>query len=159
MDATIAPTTPDDVPVLLELIRELARFEKLEHEVEATVETLTASLFGPQPAAGALLARVDGQPVGYAIYFFTFSTFVGRAGIWLEDVYVRPEFRARGLGMRLIKEVARVGVERNCGRYEWVALDWNEKALEIYRKLGARTMDEWVMHRLNAEQLRRLAAS
>lgn len=159
MDATIARIAPDDVPVLLELIRELARFEKLEHEVEATEEILTESLFGPQPAAGALLARVNGEPAGYAIYFFTFSTFVGRAGIWLEDVYVRPEFRKRGLGLQLIKEVARIGVKRNCGRYEWVALDWNENALEIYRKLGARTMDDWVIHRMNAEELRRLATS
>ena len=113
-------------------------------------------MFGARPAAGALLARCDGRLAGYAIYFFTFSSFVGRAGIWLEDVYVRPEFRKRGLGSGLIGAVARIGAERNCGRFEWTALNWNEPALEIYRKMGARTMSEWVLLRLNAAQLRRL---
>src|ERR1700743_1599185 len=125
----ITPLIRDEVPQLLELIRELARFEKLEDEVVATVGDYENSLFGTQPAAGAFLARVDGKLAGYAIYFFTFSSFIGRAGIWLEDLYVRPEFRKRGLGLDLIQAVARVGVERNCGRYEWTALDWNENAL------------------------------
>src|ERR1700722_4790353 len=102
MNINIAPVTQVDVPVLLELIRELARFEKLEHEVEATPKLFRHALFGPKPAAGALLARCDGEVAGYAIYYFTFSTFVGRAGIWLEDLYVRPQFRKRGLGRRLI---------------------------------------------------------
>jgi GNAT superfamily N-acetyltransferase len=155
---TIAPITRDTIPDLLELIRELARFEKLEHEVEATVSVLENSLFGPQPAAGALLAHCDGKLAGYAIYFFTFSSFIGRPGIWLEDVYVRPEFRRQGLGRGLIEAVARVGVERNCGRYEWTALNWNEKALNIYDKLGAKRMGEWIVLRMNEEQLRRLGA-
>jgi GNAT superfamily N-acetyltransferase len=159
MDITIAPATPGEVPSLLELIRELARFEKLEHEVETTVELLHQALFGPQPAAGALLARCDGEVAGYAIYFFTFSSFVGRAGIWLEDVFVRPPFRKRGAGRGLIEAVARIGAERGCGRFEWTALDWNERALEIYRGLGARVMKEWVLLRLNAAELRRLAAA
>jgi GNAT superfamily N-acetyltransferase len=158
MDAVIAPVTPDEVPVLLELIRELARFEHLEHEVQATAESLKDSLFAPQPVAGALLARCDGQPAGYAIYFFTFSSFVGRAGLWLEDVYVRPEFRRRGLGRGLIEAAARIGAERNCGRFEWTALNWNERALEFYRRLGARKMDEWVLLRMDSEGLRRLAS-
>jgi len=157
MNTTIAPVTPDEVPILLELIRELARFEKLEHEVEATPELFHQALFGPQPAAGALLARGDGEVAGYAIYYFTFSTFVGRPGIWLEDVYVRPPFRRRGLGQALIQAVARIGRERGCGRYEWTALNWNEPALKIYRGLGAKTMDEWVLLRLNREGLNRLA--
>lgn len=156
MEAVIAPVTPGEVPVLLELIRELARFEKLGHEVEATEESLRDSLFGPQPAAGGLLARWEGKPAGYAIYFFTFSSFVGRAGLWLEDVYVRPEFRRRGLGRGLIEAAARIGVERNCGRFEWTALNWNKSALEFYRSLEARTMDEWVLLRMNAAELRRL---
>jgi GNAT superfamily N-acetyltransferase len=157
MNTTIAPVTPDEVPILLALIRELARFEKLEHEVEATPELFQQALFGPQPAAGALLARGDGEVAGYAIYFFTFSTFVGRPGIWLEDVYVRPPFRRRGLGQALIQAVARIGRARGCGRYEWTALNWNEPALKIYRGLGAKTMDEWVLLRLNREGLNRLA--
>jgi GNAT superfamily N-acetyltransferase len=154
---TITPLTRSKVPQLLELILELARFEKLEHEVAATVDVLENSFFGPQPAAGALLARCDGKLAGYAIYFFTFSSFIGRAGIWLEDLYVRPEFRRRGLGLELIQAVARVGVERNCGRFEWTALDWNQKALDFYDKLGAKQMDEWIMLRMNSKQMRGLA--
>ena len=152
----IAPIKRGEVPGLLELIRELARFEKLEHEVEATEGGLEKSLFGAQPAAGALLGRCDGKLAGYAIYFFTFSSFVGRPGIWLEDLYVRPEFRKRGLGRGLIEAVARVGAERNCGRYEWSALDWNEKALGFYEKLGAKRMDEWIILRMNERQMRGL---
>jgi GNAT superfamily N-acetyltransferase len=153
---TITPVTRGEVPELLELIRELARFEKLEKDVVATVSVLEESLFGPQPAAGALFARCDGKLAGYAIYFFTFSSFIGRPGIWLEDLYVRPEFCKRGLGRGLMEAVARIGVERNCGRFEWMALDWNEKALDFYDKLGARKMGEWIILRMNSEQMRRL---
>jgi GNAT superfamily N-acetyltransferase len=159
MDITIAPVTPAEVPTLLELIRELARFERLEHEVEATPESLHASLFGPQPAAGALFAHCDGDVAGYAIYFFTFSSFVGRAGIWMEDVYVRPQFRKRGLGRRLIEAVAQIGAERGCGRFEWTALNWNEPALEFYRGLGARVMSEWILLRVSRAELRRLGSA
>jgi GNAT superfamily N-acetyltransferase len=159
MDITIAPVTPAEIPTLLELIRELARFEKLEHEVEATAELLHQSLFAAPPVAGALLARSDGEAIGYAIYFFTFSSFVGRAGIWLEDVYVRPPFRQRGLGRRLLESVARIGVERGCGRFEWTALNWNKPALEFYRGLGARVLDEWVLLRLNRPELQRLGTA
>jgi GNAT superfamily N-acetyltransferase len=154
----ITPLTRAEIPELLELIRELARFEKLEDQVQATVGVLENSFFGPQPAAGALLARCDGKLAGYAIYFFTFSSFIGRAGIWLEDVYVRPEFRKQGLGVGLIQAVARVGVEKNCGRFEWTALDWNVKALDLYERLGAQKLDEWIMLRMNEEQLRGLSA-
>ena len=156
MDVAIAPVTAAEVPVLLELIHELARFEHLEHEVQATVESLQSSLFGPQAVAGALFVSCDGEIAGYAIYFFTFSSFVGRAGLWLEDVYVRPPFRKRGLGRSLIEAVARIGAERNCGRFEWTALNWNEPALGFYRGLGARVMNEWVLLRMNSEDLRRL---
>ena len=124
----------------------------------ATQASLGEALFSPQPAAGALLARCGSETVGYAIYFFTFSSFVGRAGLWLEDVYVRPAFRKRGLGLALIKAAARIGVERNCGRFEWTALNWNQNALDFYRELGARTMDEWVLLRLNSDGMRRLAS-
>ena len=155
--ATITPLTPGEIPILLELILELARFERLEHEVKATPESLQEAFFGPQPTAGAFLAHRAGAPAGYAIYFFTFSSFVGRRGIWLEDVYVRPAFRQRGLGHGLIEAVARVGVERNCGRFEWTALNWNKAALDFYDRLGARAMDEWVLLRLDAAGLRRVA--
>ena len=158
MDFQISPATAADIPALLELIRELAAFEKLEHELQATTETLKDSLFGPRPSAGALLARCGAEPAGYALYFFTFSSFIGRPGIWLDDVYVRPVFRHRGLGRALIQAVARIGVERNCGRFEWTALNWNKTALDFYRNLGAQTMDEWVLLRLNADGLRKVAA-
>jgi GNAT superfamily N-acetyltransferase len=153
MEITIAPVTPAEVPALLELIRELARFEKLEHEVEATAESLQRALFGPQPAAGTLLARCDGALAGYAIYYFTFSSFIGRAGIWLDDLFVLPEFRQRGLGRQLIEAVARVGVARGCKRFEWVALDWNERARKFYRSLGAKELNDWVILRVNPPEL------
>src|SRR5579863_9246243 len=156
MDAVIAPVTQAEIPILLGLIRELARFEHLEHEVEATVDSLNSSLFGENPVAGALLVRCEGEPAGYAIYFFTFSSFVGRAGIWLEDLYVRPPFRRRGLGRGLIEAVAKIGVESNCGRFEWTALNWNEQALNFYRSLGAEAMGQWVLLRMNSTGLRQL---
>lgn len=157
MEFQIRSISPSEVTILLELIRELAQFERLEHEVQATAESLSESLFGPKPGAGALLARCGDQPAGYAIYFFTFSSFVGRRGIWLEDVYVRPAFRRCGLGKALIKAVAQIGVEQNCGRFEWTALNWNANALEFYRGLGAQAMDEWILLRMNHDGLRRLA--
>ncbi len=156
MDMTIAPVTPAEIPSLLELIRELAQFEHLEHELEATVESLNQSFFGPEPAAGALLARCAGDTAGYAIYFFTFSSFLGRRGIWLEDVYVRPPFRKQGLGRKLIEAVAHIGVEHGCGRFEWTALDWNEPALKFYRGLGATERKEWVLIRMDPDGLKKL---
>jgi len=157
MNSAITPLMPGEIPALLQLILELARFERLEHEVDATLESLREAFFGEQPAAGALLARSSGEPAGYAIYFFTFSSFVGRRGIWLEDVYVRPAFRKQGLGRALIKAVAEVGAEKNCGRFEWTALNWNKSALDFYGRLGARMMDEWVLLRMDSEGLRRVA--
>jgi GNAT superfamily N-acetyltransferase len=158
VDAVITKITSPRIPELLKMIRELARFEHLEREMEATVQSLRNSLIGPHPAAGALLADCDGQLIGYAIYFFTFSSFVGRPGLWLEDVYVRPQFRRRGLGRSLIQAVAQIGAKRNCGRFEWAALNWNRKALDFYRGLGAKSMDDWVLLRMKARELRRLAA-
>ena len=155
---SIAPVTRSEVPALLEFIRELARFEHLEHEVEATAESLENALFGPQPVAGALFARRDGELAGYAIYFFTFSSFVGRAGLWLEDVYVRPQFRKCGIGRKLIEAVAQIGVQHNCGRFEWTALNWNKRALDFYRGLGAQKQAEWVLLRMNSAELFRLGS-
>jgi GNAT superfamily N-acetyltransferase len=157
VDFAINKITPGEIPTLLELIRELARFEKLEHEVTATVDTLYEGFFGPNPVVGALVAQHGSEVAGYAIYFFTFSSFVGRQGIWLEDLYVRPAFRQRGLGRALVEAVARVGVERNCGRYEWTALNWNQNALDFYKKLGAQVMNEWALLRMNADAMRCLA--
>ncbi len=154
MAITLAPVTPDEISVLMELIRELARFEKLEHEFVATAEGLHTAFFGAQPSAGALLARVDGEPAGYAIYFSTFSSFTGRPGVWLDDLFVLPQFRKRGLGRKLIEAVAKIAAERGCARFEWLALDWNERALEFYRGLGARTLDEWVLLRIHPAELR-----
>jgi len=157
MSFTIAAVTREEIPGLLEMIRELAAFEHLTHTVEATTASLEESLFGPRAVAGALLARQDGEPAGYAIYFFTFSSFVGRRGLWLDDVYVRPNFRRHGLGLGLIQAVARIGVEHHCGRFEWTALDWNRNALDFYQRLGAQAMADWVLLRLDAEGLQRLA--
>ena len=159
MDFKITPITPAEVPELLKLIRELARFERLEPEMKATVASLRKALFGPQPVAGALLARCDGKVVGYAIYFSTFSSFVGRPGLWLEDLYVRPRFRQRGIGRLLIEAVAGIAAQRNCGRFEWTALNWNRNALEFYERLGAKALNEWVLVRLDSRGLRRLAAT
>ncbi len=159
MRVEISKLTRTRIPGLLELTRELAKFEKLEHELEATPESLRDAFFGPRPVAGALLVDCDGELAGYAIYFFTFSSFVGRPGLWLEDLYVRPEFRRRGLGRRLIEAVARIGAERNCGRFEWTALNWNVRALNFYSRLGAEAMEQWVLLRMNAKQLQRLAES
>jgi GNAT superfamily N-acetyltransferase len=159
MASEIKPVTPAEIPALLDLIRDLARFERLEHEMEATLESLRESLFGPNPSVGALLARENDVIAGYAVYFFTFSSFLGRHGLWLEDVYVRPEFRHRGVGRRLIESVARIGAEKNCGRFEWTALNWNKPALDVYQKMGARAMDEWVLFRLNAEGMRKLGSA
>lgn len=157
MEFNIRPVVPEDMGGLLQLIRELAAFERLEHEVQATEDSLRYSFFGQHPSAGALLARCGDDLAGYAIYFFTFSSFVGRTGLWLDDVYVRPDFRGQRLGGALLRAVARAGVERNCGRFEWTALNWNEKALSFYKKIGAQTLNEWVLLRLDAAGMQKLA--
>ena len=159
MALSIKMITRAEIPELLELIRELAQFERLEHELQASVESLTQSLFADPPLAGALLGRIEGAVAGYALYYFTFCSFAGRPGLWLDDLYVRPIFRHQGLGSALIQAVARIGAERNCARFEWSALHWNKNALDFYRKLGAQTLDEWVLLRLNSGDLRRLAST
>jgi GNAT superfamily N-acetyltransferase len=153
---TINSATESDVPILLTMIRELAEFEHLAHELEVTADSLRAALFGERPVAAALMARVDGFPVGYAVYYHTFSTFVGRPGIFLDDIYVRLEFRKRGLGRALLEAVAKIGMEIGCGRFEWIGLRWNENAFRFYRSLGAKVMDEWAMLRMNSHEVRNL---
>jgi GNAT superfamily N-acetyltransferase len=155
----IEPATENDLPVILRFIEELAAYEKLAHEVTATEETLRTSLFGARPAAEVLIARADAEPAGFAVYFPTFSTFLGRPGVYLEDLYVSPPWRGRGLGRRLLAHVASVAVDRGYGRMEWSVLDWNNLALDVYRKIGARPMDEWTVQRLTGDALRDLASS
>jgi len=157
---TIAPATPEDVPLILALITELAEYEKLAHEVTATEPMLREALFCDAPVAHAVIARTEkGTPAGFALFFFSFSTFVGRPGLYLEDLFVRPEFRKQGLGRRLLAHLARVAVDRGCGRMEWSVLNWNEMALRVYRAIGARPMGEWTVQRLSGQALEDLAST
>ncbi|HEV7774743.1 MAG TPA: GNAT family N-acetyltransferase [Conexibacter sp.] len=149
----IRPATRDDVPLLLELIGELADYERLRDEVVLDAGLLERHLFGERPAAEAVLAEIGGEPVGYALFFPTFSTFLGRPGIWLEDLFVRPARRGAGVGRALLVHLAGLAVARDCGRLEWSALDWNEPALAFYRGIGARRMPEWHLHRLDGAAL------
>ncbi|MHB1307734.1 MAG: GNAT family N-acetyltransferase [Limisphaerales bacterium] len=154
----IRPATADDAPIILELIRGLAEYEHLSHQVVATEVTLRESLFGPQPGAEAVLGLIDGQPAGFALFFHNFSTFLARRGLYLEDLFVKPEFRGGGLGEALLRHLARLAVERNCGRFEWSVLDWNEPAIGFYRKLGATVLPDWRICRVTDEALTQLAA-
>ena len=141
----LRPAAPGDVPLILALIRELAGFERLAHEVVADESLLEQHLFGTRPAAEVLIAfhRETHAPAGFALFFQNFSTFLARPGIYLEDLYVRPDFRRRGLGRALLARLGALAVERGCGRFEWAVLDWNEDAIGFYRKLGARVLDDW----------------
>jgi GNAT superfamily N-acetyltransferase len=149
--------TSDDVPVIAELIRGLARFEKLEQEVVMTEELLASALFGDRPYAEVVLAEDDGRPVGFALFFHNFSTFLGRPGIYLEDLFVLPEHRGGGIGRMLLAHLARLAVERGCGRLEWAVLDWNRDAIQFYERLGARPNSDWTVYRLAGEALTGLA--
>jgi GNAT superfamily N-acetyltransferase len=157
MNATIRPARPDDAETLVALIRELAAYEKLEDQARAAPEALRRDLFGPRPFAEALVAEVDGGPAGFALFFHNYSTFRGQPGLYLEDLFVRPEHRGLGIGKALLASLARIAVERGCGRLEWSVLDWNEPSIGFYRSLGARPMDEWTIYRLDDEPLARLA--
>lgn len=156
--AAIRPARAGDAPDILRLIRALAEYEKLGHEVVASEDALRATLFGPRPAAEVLLAEEAGRPVGLALFFQNYSTFLARPGIYLEDLFVEPDFRGRGLGKALLKAVARVAVDRGCGRFEWSVLDWNQPAIDFYRALGARPMNDWTIFRVTGEALTRLGA-
>ncbi|HEX9443068.1 MAG TPA: GNAT family N-acetyltransferase [Candidatus Binatia bacterium] len=154
----IVPAAERDVPVILELIKGLAEYERLSHEVVATEEALRESLFGARRAAEVVIGYAKEDPVGFAVFFHNYSTFLGRAGIYLEDLFVLPGWRGRGLGRKLLAHVARIAVERSCGRFEWSVLDWNEPAIGFYKKLGARAMDEWTVYRLTGAALEKLAS-
>jgi GNAT superfamily N-acetyltransferase len=153
----IAAATPADVPLILRLIRELADYEQLSHEVLATEDDLSRWLFGVTPAAAVLLAHVGEHAAGYALYFQTFSTFVGRPGIYLEDLFVRPPFRRQGIGRALLAALAAEAVRRECGRLEWSVLDWNASAIAFYEQLGAKPMNEWTVYRLAGDSLVKLS--
>ena len=154
---TIRPAATDDVPRLLAFIHGIAEYERLTHQVSATEEALLTSLFGDQPAAEALLAFADGEPAGFAVYFHTYSTFLARRGMHLEDLYVSPEYRRLGLGTLLLRRVAAIAEERGCGRFEWMALDWNTDAHRFYEGLGAEMLPEWRLFRISGDALRGLA--
>jgi GNAT superfamily N-acetyltransferase len=157
----VRPAEPRDIPALLGLVQELADYEREPDAVEATPELFAATLFPAEraPTAWAHVAEVDGQVVGMAVWYLTFSTWLGRPGIWLEDLYVQPEHRGSGLGRRLLTTLAQVCVERGYGRLEWWVLDWNEPSIGFYRSLGARAEDEWTTYRLDGSALGRLAGS
>jgi GNAT superfamily N-acetyltransferase len=154
----IRPATRADAETIAELVRELADYEKLRHEALATGIDFVRELAAPNPVIQVLIAEWDGKPAGFALYFFNFSTFVGRPGLYLEDLFVRPAQRAHGIGRALLRALARVAQERGCGRMEWAVLDWNEPALRFYQALGARQMKEWIIHRLTPVEIGKLAA-
>ncbi|MDF1851001.1 MAG: GNAT family N-acetyltransferase [Verrucomicrobiales bacterium] len=149
-------TTREDVPDLVQMVRELAEFEKLSDLMVASVADYEKALFGETPAAEALVAEVDGQLVGYAIFFSTFSSFLGKAGIWLEDLYVRPKFRKLGIGKELLFSVGDIAEARGAGRYEWCVLDWNQNAIDLYTQVGGEILEEWKIVRLESDGLRSL---
>lgn len=159
MTIRIKPATSADAPIILQLIRELAEFERLLHEVRATEEQLREQLFGPRPAAEVVIARIGDEVAGFALYFHNFSTFLAKPGIYLEDLYVRQKFRGQGCGEELLRHLARTALERGCGRLEWSVLDWNERAIDFYKSLGAEQMDQWTLHRVTGDALIRLAAN
>ena len=154
----IRPATRADAATITDLVRELADYEKLLHEARARPEDFLRELDSPNPVIHVLIAEWNGEPAGFALYFFNFSTFVGRPGLYLEDLFVRPALRAHGIGRALLRALARVATERNCGRMEWAVLDWNEPALRFYKSLGARPMTEWIVHRLTPVEIGQLAA-
>ncbi|MDR3752315.1 MAG: GNAT family N-acetyltransferase [Terracidiphilus sp.] len=157
MGTVIRSATATDVAQILAFIRALAAFERAPDAVVATEEGLLRDGFGPNPFYSCLIAEQDGQPAGFALFFYDYSTWMGRPGIYLEDLFVLPEFRGRGIGKALLKHVAAVAVEKNCGRLNWAVLDWNTPAIDFYRAMGAEFMDEWKLVRLEGEAIRRLA--
>lgn len=150
---TLRPATPADVPAIVGLITELAVFEQLEHLVVVTPETLLPQLFGPRPAAECVVGEVDGRVVAFALFFHNFSTFLGRPGLYLEDLYVQPAHRGTGLGKALLRHLGALAVERGCGRFEWSVLDWNQRAIDFYQTMGATVMPDWRICRVTGPAL------
>lgn len=158
MKVQIRKARPEEAADIIEFIRELAQYEKLEHEMVATPELLKENLFGPKAYAEVLFLEEEQKKVGFALFFHNFSTFLGKPGIYLEDLFVKPECRGKGYGKRLLIHLAKLAVERNCGRLEWSVLDWNTPAIEFYKSLGAVPMSEWTAHRLTGEALKKVAS-
>ncbi len=157
-ECAIRRATADDVPTILRLIRELAEFERLSHEMVASEDLLRETLFGTRPGAEVVIAEANDEVSGFALFFPNFSTFLGRPGLYLEDLYVRPKFRGQGHGEQLLRHLAGLCVERNYGRLEWSVLDWNQRAIDFYKALGAKPMDDWTVFRVTGEALSRLAS-
>ena len=155
----IRTATLADVPTILQLIRDLATYERAPNEVTATEEQLRDVLFGEKPAAEVLLALAGGAPVGFAVFFQNFSTWLGRPGLYLEDLFVKPEERGKGYGHALLVHLGKIARDRGCGRMEWAVLNWNESAIQFYRKLGAKPLDEWTVYRLTGDDIKALAES
>ena len=154
---TIRPATRSDAGLILDFIIELARYEKAEEQVEASVKDIENSLFADDSNASALICSLDDQPIGYAIYFYNYSTWLGQKGLYLEDLYISPQQRGVGAGKVLLSHLAKVACDQNCGRFEWSVLDWNEPAIQFYESLGAKAQSEWVGYRLTGEALKQLA--
>ncbi len=153
----IRPAQPQDAALVLNLIRDLAAYEKLAHEVVATEQDIRKALFGEKPVAECLIAELDGAAIGFALFFHNFSTFTGKPGLYLEDLYIKPEFRGRGYGRKLLAHLAGLAKQRGCARFEWAVLDWNTPAIRFYESLGAKIMQQWKINRLSGEALSRLA--
>jgi GNAT superfamily N-acetyltransferase len=154
---TVREATPQDSPRILHFINELAIYEKLAHEVETSEAMIESTLFGPDAKAFCLICEVDGEALGFAIYFYNYSTWLGKYGIYLEDLYVPAEHRGKGAGKALLMHIARIAVQNNCGRFEWSVLDWNTPSIEFYKALGAREMSDWHMYRIDGPALQKLA--
>ena len=153
----IRTATPEDVPIILQLIHDLATYERAPDEVTATEEQLNQVLFGPRPAAEVVLALEGNAPVGFAVFFHNFSTWLGRPGVYLEDLFVKPQERGKGYGRALLVHLAKIARDRGCGRMEWAVLNWNEPAIQFYRTLGAKPMHEWTVFRLTRDEIIRLS--
>lgn len=147
----------NDVPVILDFIQSLAEYERLRDSCVATEDSLRRTLFGDRPAAEVIIASVGGEPAGFALFFHNYSTFLAQRGIYLEDLFVKPEARSRGVGLALLSELARIAIERDCGRLEWAVLDWNQLAIDFYKRIGAKPLDDWTVFRITGGPLKQLA--
>lgn len=154
----IRPATPEDTDTILHFIRELAIYEKAEHEAQATPAHIQRTLFAEQPRVFGLICEQDGKPIGFAVYFFNYSTWQGQHGLYLEDLYVTPDARGVGAGKALLQRLAKIAVENDCGRFEWSVLDWNKPSIDFYESLGAKPQSEWVRYRMTGDALQQLAA-